>query len=216
MGQARNELSEHQIVDTLQAAGNFNTLLIALDKTGLTDTLKGAGPFTIFAPNDEAFAKLPSGVLDALMKDPAKLKGLLLYHITAGKLSIKDLQSRRDKSITMMDNTKATIGLYFFSPPNSESKAKMSGNDPGAASLPVNSPSKATIVGNDLNQSTARTNDVKSPMNSESKASLVGSSDSPIVLNKSARVVGADVNASNGMIHVIDTVLAPGTHWLGW
>src|SRR6266404_5944316 len=102
-------LNEFQLLDRLKAEGNFKTLLIALDKAGLTDTLKAAGPFTIFAPTDAAFAKLPPGVLDALMKDPAKLRRLLLYHITAGELSIKDLQSRRDKSITMMENTKINV-----------------------------------------------------------------------------------------------------------
>jgi uncharacterized surface protein with fasciclin (FAS1) repeats len=70
------------IVDTAVAAGNFKTLVAAVQAAGLVDTLKGAGPFTVFAPTDDAFAKLPAGTVDALLKDPAKLKDILLYQTT--------------------------------------------------------------------------------------------------------------------------------------
>jgi uncharacterized surface protein with fasciclin (FAS1) repeats len=74
------------IVDTAVAAGNFTTLVAAVKAAGLVDTLKSAGPFTVFAPTDEAFAKLPAGTVDALLKDPAKLKDILLYHVVSGKV----------------------------------------------------------------------------------------------------------------------------------
>jgi uncharacterized surface protein with fasciclin (FAS1) repeats len=79
------------IVDTAVAAGTFNTLAAALKATDLIGTLKGAGPFTVFAPTDEAFAKLPKATLDALLKDPAKLKGILLYHVVSGKVMAGDV-----------------------------------------------------------------------------------------------------------------------------
>lgn len=78
--------SAADIVDTAVAAGNFTTLVAAVKAAGLVDTLKGAGPFTVFAPTDEAFAKLPAGTVDALLKDPAKLKKILLYHVVSGKV----------------------------------------------------------------------------------------------------------------------------------
>jgi len=73
------------IVDTAVAAGNFKTLAKLLTDAGLVDTLKGAGPFTVFAPTDEAFAKVPKATLDALAADKAKLKAVLTYHVVAGK-----------------------------------------------------------------------------------------------------------------------------------
>ena len=69
----------HNIIDTAVAAGSFKTLAAALTAAGLVDTLKGTGPFTVFAPTDDAFAKLPDGTVDALLKDVPKLKGCLLY-----------------------------------------------------------------------------------------------------------------------------------------
>jgi len=66
----------HNITDTAVAAGNFKTLAAALTAAGLVETLKGTGPFTVFAPTDEAFAKLPAGTVDALLKDVPKLKGI--------------------------------------------------------------------------------------------------------------------------------------------
>ena len=88
------------IVDTAVGAGNFNTLAAALKATDLIGTLKGAGPFTVFAPTDEAFAKLPPGTLDALLKDPAKLKSILLYHVVSGKVMAADvLKLKSAKSV---------------------------------------------------------------------------------------------------------------------
>jgi uncharacterized surface protein with fasciclin (FAS1) repeats len=78
------------IVDTAVKAGSFNTLVAAVKAAGLVDTLKGAGPFTVFAPTDEAFAKLPDGTVDALLKDIPKLKKILTYHVVSGKVKAAD------------------------------------------------------------------------------------------------------------------------------
>ncbi len=79
------------IVDTAVAAGSFKTLATALQAAGLVETLKGAGPFTVFAPTDEAFAKLPKGTVEALLKDKAKLTAILTYHVVAGNVMAKDV-----------------------------------------------------------------------------------------------------------------------------
>ncbi|MEO6862334.1 MAG: fasciclin domain-containing protein [Microcoleus sp.] len=79
------------IVDTAVAAGSFKTLVAAVTAAGLVDTLKGAGPFTVFAPTDEAFAKLPAGTVDALLKDIPKLKKILTYHVVSGKVLAADV-----------------------------------------------------------------------------------------------------------------------------
>ena len=79
------------IVDTVVASGMFNTLVEAVKAAGLVDTLKGPGPFTVFAPTDEAFAKIPKAELDMLLKDTAKLKEVLTFHVVEGKLMAKDL-----------------------------------------------------------------------------------------------------------------------------
>lgn len=81
------------IVDTAIAAGNFTTLVAGIKAAGLTDTLAGKGPFTIFAPTDEAFRKLPAGALDALLKDTAKLKAVLSYHVVPGHVMAQDFKS---------------------------------------------------------------------------------------------------------------------------
>lgn len=130
------------IVDTAVAAGNFKTLAKALGEAGLVDTLKGKGPFTVFAPTDEAFAKLPKGTLDALLKDKKKLTAVLTYHVVSG--SVKAADAAKLTSAKTVNGQKITI------------KAKN-----GAVTI----------------------ND--------------------------AKVVTADVQASNGVIHVIDTVLLP-------
>jgi len=88
---SRAEYQAKDIVDTAVAAGQFKTLAAALTAAGLVDTLKGDGPFTVFAPTDEAFAKLPAGTLDALLKDIPKLKGILTYHVVAGKVMAADV-----------------------------------------------------------------------------------------------------------------------------
>jgi len=79
------------IVDTAVAAGQFNTLVAAVKAAGLVDTLKSKGPFTVFAPTDEAFAKLPAGTVEGLLKDTEKLKQILLYHVVAGKVMAADV-----------------------------------------------------------------------------------------------------------------------------
>ena len=89
---ARSQDAEAEdIVGTAVAAGQFKTLASLLQATGLVDTLKGAGPFTVFAPTDEAFAKVPKATLDALAADPAKLKAVLLYHVVAGSVPASEV-----------------------------------------------------------------------------------------------------------------------------
>ena len=78
------QAAEKDIVETAVAAGTFNTLAKALTAAGLVETLKGAGPFTVFAPTDAAFAKLPPAALDALLADKAKLTAVLTYHVVPG------------------------------------------------------------------------------------------------------------------------------------
>ena len=79
------------IVDTAVAAGNFNTLVTAVKAAGLVDTLKGDGPFTVFAPTDEAFAKIPAEELNALLADKEKLAAVLTYHVVPGKVMASDV-----------------------------------------------------------------------------------------------------------------------------
>ena len=79
------------IVATAVAAGSFKTLVTALQAAGLVDLLSGPGPFTVFAPTDEAFAKLPAGTVDALLKDPAKLRTILTYHVVPGRVMAADV-----------------------------------------------------------------------------------------------------------------------------
>jgi uncharacterized surface protein with fasciclin (FAS1) repeats len=81
----------HDIIETAVAAGNFKTLASAVTAAGLVDTLKGTGPFTVFAPTDDAFAKLPAGTLESLLKDVPKLKGILTYHVVSGKVMAADV-----------------------------------------------------------------------------------------------------------------------------
>jgi uncharacterized surface protein with fasciclin (FAS1) repeats len=130
------------IVDTAAAAGQFNTLVKALEAAELVETLKGAGPFTVFAPTDEAFAKLPAGTLEGLLRDRAKLTTILTYHVVPGKVMAKDA-------------------------------AKLSG--------------ATTVEGTKL-KITARQGRV---------------------MIDDAEVIKADIDTSNGVIHVIDTVLIP-------
>jgi len=137
-------LAKKDIVDTAIAAGSFNTLATALQAAGLADTLKGKGPFTVFAPTDDAFSKLPTGTVESLLKpeNKDKSRAILLYHVVSG------------------DVTAAQV-------------VKLS--------------SAKTVNGQDLkisvNNGTVMVND--------------------------ATIVKADVVASNGVIHVIDTVLLP-------
>ena len=98
------------IVDTAVAAGNFKTLATALGVAGLVDTLKGKGPFTVFAPTDEAFAKIPKADLDALLKDKAKLTAVLTYHIVAGKVMAADVKAGKVKTVQGSELTVSTSG----------------------------------------------------------------------------------------------------------
>lgn len=94
MGYAsKEEVALPDIVDTAVGAGSFTTLVTALKTAGLVDTLKGEGPFTVFAPTDAAFAKLPEGTVEDLLKpeNKEKLTGILLYHVVAGKVMAKDV-----------------------------------------------------------------------------------------------------------------------------
>jgi uncharacterized surface protein with fasciclin (FAS1) repeats len=84
------------IVDTAIAAGSFKTLVTAVKAAGLVDTLKSKGPFTVFAPNDDAFAKLPEGTVESLLKDVPKLKAVLTYHVVAGKVKAADVTNMRN------------------------------------------------------------------------------------------------------------------------
>ena len=134
----------HDIIDTAVAAGSFKTLASAVTAAGLIDTLKGTGPFTVFAPNDEAFAKLPAGTVDDLLKDIPKLKAILTYHVVAGKVMAAD--------VLKMDGQSAT-----------------------------------TVNGETLQIST--TGGVK--------------------LNGNIHVTKTDIECTNGVIHIVDTVLLP-------
>lgn len=128
------------IVDTAVAAGKFNTLATALKAAGLVDTLKGPGPFTVFAPTDEAFAKVPKADLDALLADKAKLTAVLTYHVVPGKVMAKDVRAGQ---VATVQGGKLTLGTM--------------------GGVPVDN----------------------------------------------AKVVQADIVASNGVIHVIDSVVIP-------
>ena len=129
------------IVDTAVAAGNFKTLASALQAAGLIETLKGKGPFTVFAPTDEAFAKIPKADLDALIADKAKLTKVLTYHVVAGKVMASDVVKLKDAK---------------------------------------------TVEGQMLKIDASN----------------------GVMINKS-KVVKADIQTSNGVIHAIDTVLMP-------
>ena len=98
------------IVDTAVGAGNFKTLATALTAAGLIDTLKGKGPFTVFAPTDAAFAKIPKADLDALLKDKAKLTAVLTYHVVPGKVMAADVKAGKVKTVQGSEITITTMG----------------------------------------------------------------------------------------------------------
>ena len=132
------------IVDTAVSAGQFNTLAAALKAADLVDTLRGDGPFTVFAPTDDAFAKLPEDTLKDLLRpeNKAKLQSILTYHVVSGKVMAKD--------VTMMSSAKTVNG----------------------GSFQVSQRNGSVMIDN-------------------------------------AKVIKTDVMASNGVIHVIDTVIIP-------
>jgi len=92
------------------AAGDFKTLATALAAAGLVDTLKGKGPFTVFAPTDAAFAKIPKADLDALIKDKAKLTAFLTYHVVPGKVMAADVKAGKVKTVQGSELTVSTSG----------------------------------------------------------------------------------------------------------
>lgn len=128
------------IVDTAVKAGSFKTLVAAVQAAGLVDTLKGPGPFTVFAPSDEAFAKIPKATLDGLLADKAALTKVLTYHVVPGKVMASDVKAGKVKTVQGQEITVSTAG--------------------------------------------------------------------GVMVNQS-KVVATDVVASNGVIHVVDTVLMP-------
>ena len=132
------------IVDTASSAGSFNTLVAAVKAAGLVDTLKGKGPFTVFAPTDAAFAKLPEGTLASLLKpeNKGKLKAILTYHVLSGKVASGDIAGKT-LSVPTVQGSKVSVNA-----------------------------TKGVMVDN-------------------------------------AMVTKADIMASNGIIHVIDTVILP-------
>ena len=98
------------IVDVAVGAGNFKTLVAAVQAAGLVDTLKSPGPFTVFAPTDAAFAKIPKATLDALLADKAKLTAVLTYHVVPGKVMAKDVKAGKVKTAQGGELTITTTG----------------------------------------------------------------------------------------------------------
>jgi transforming growth factor-beta-induced protein len=103
--------TQSDIVDTAVAAGNFKTLAAALQAAGLVDTLKGPGPFTVFAPTDEAFAKLPAGTVQDLLKpeNKQKLISILTYHVVAGKVMANDVVKLDEAKTVNGQNVKIMV-----------------------------------------------------------------------------------------------------------
>jgi uncharacterized surface protein with fasciclin (FAS1) repeats len=100
----------HDIIDTAVAAGTFKTLAAALTAADLVDTLKGTGPFTVLAPTDEAFAKLPAGTVENLLKDVPKLKAILTYHVVSGKVMAADVMKMDGQSAKTVNGAELKIG----------------------------------------------------------------------------------------------------------
>ena len=100
------------IIETATAAGNFKTLAAALREADLVSTLKGAGPYTVFAPTDAAFAKLPKAEVEALLKDKEKLKGILLFHVLPGSYSSSAVHKMHDgDKVKTVSGKEFTLGL---------------------------------------------------------------------------------------------------------
>jgi uncharacterized surface protein with fasciclin (FAS1) repeats len=135
-------MPQNDIVETARAAGSFKTLLTALEAAELTDALRGEGPFTVFAPTDEAFAKLPAGTVESLLRDIPKLQAVLTYHVVPGEVLASD--------VVKLNEAKTLQGQKVRIDTSSGVKVD------------------------------------------------------------NARVVKTDVKATNGVIHVIDTVILPG------
>jgi uncharacterized surface protein with fasciclin (FAS1) repeats len=143
---------EGDIVDTAVSAGTFSTLVTAVQAAGLEETLRGEGPFTVFAPTDDAFAALPAGTLDQLLADPTgDLTGILTYHVVEGEVPAADVAGLDGQPVTTVNGATFTVNV----------------GDDGAVTL-------TDAAGNEV------------------------------------AVVQTDVEAGNGVIHVIDGVLLPG------
>jgi uncharacterized surface protein with fasciclin (FAS1) repeats len=105
----QQQASEKNIVQTAISDPQFSTLVTALQTAGLVDTLSGEGPFTVFAPTNEAFDKLPAGTLDALLNDPAKLKSILLYHVVSGNVKAADVVKLTSAKTVEGQDVKITV-----------------------------------------------------------------------------------------------------------
>jgi uncharacterized surface protein with fasciclin (FAS1) repeats len=110
------QAQDKDIVETAVAAGSFKTLAKLLTDAGLIETLKGPGPFTVFAPTDEAFAKVPAATLEALGKDKAALKNVLLYHVVAGKVMAADALKLAGKGAKTVEGSEAKITVMGGTP----------------------------------------------------------------------------------------------------
>jgi uncharacterized surface protein with fasciclin (FAS1) repeats len=145
-GSAYSKSKSKDLVDVASEAGSFNTLVAAVKAAGLVETLKGDGPYTVFAPTDEAFAKLPKGTVENLLKpeNREQLKAILTYHVVPGKL--------KAEQVVKLSEAKTAQG----------------------------------------------------------QSVSIKTSDGAVLVDD-ARVVKTDIKASNGVIHVIDSVIIPGT-----
>jgi uncharacterized surface protein with fasciclin (FAS1) repeats len=114
-GHYKSAEAEMDIVETAVAAGSFNTLVTAVQEAGLVETLKGDGPFTVFAPTDAAFAAVPAETLEALLQDKEALTSVLTYHVVAGRYEASDVVSRssipsvQGKAITVSTDSGAMV-----------------------------------------------------------------------------------------------------------
>lgn len=107
---------DKDIVETATAAGSFKTLTKLLGDAGLTETLRGPGPFTVFAPTDEAFAKLAPSALDALAKDRSRLRSVLLYHVVAGRITAADAVKLAGTGRKTVEGQEAKISVMGNTP----------------------------------------------------------------------------------------------------
>ena len=109
-GTHNDAASDKDIVDTAISAGSFTTLVKAVQAAGLVDALRSEGPFTIFAPTDEAFAKLPAGTLDTLLADKEKLAAVLTYHVVPGRLTASDVITKSELATLQGQDLKVSVG----------------------------------------------------------------------------------------------------------
>jgi uncharacterized surface protein with fasciclin (FAS1) repeats len=100
------------IVETAVQAGSFKTLVAAVKAAGLVDTLSSKGPFTVFAPNDDAFAKLPKGTVESLLDDKAKLTSVLTYHVVSGKVMSRDVKTGPVKTVQGQNAQIKVSGIF--------------------------------------------------------------------------------------------------------